>query len=188
MINNRDNIPDKLETARLILRRTEPGDGKLVSEAILETWEELYKYAPWAQKREDYTAEKVEENLRQQRSQYDARSAFFMATFDRFSGRFLGTVELYDVDWENSSMKTGYWFRKSAMGNGYASEAEIALIDFAVKGLGAKKIEAWRQSDNEASGRILLKAGFKEVSVERDVLDPKTGSVFNKCNYVLLVP
>ncbi len=59
------------------------------------------------------------------------------------------------VAWE-----LGYWIGKPYWGEGYASEAAQAVIDWARKDLGAEVFTAGHYADNPASGRVLQRLGF----------------------------
>ncbi len=54
----------------------------------------------------------------------------------------------------------GYWYRKEAWGQGYATEAGRALIDV-LRQRGARKLVAGFFSHNAASARVLTKLGFE---------------------------
>lgn len=54
----------------------------------------------------------------------------------------------------------GYWFKPSAWGQGYATEAGQALIE-ALRERGAKHLVAGYFSHNAASARVLSKLGFE---------------------------
>lgn len=59
-------------------------------------------------------------------------------------------------DWE-----LGYWLGEPYWNRGYASEAAVAVRDFAFEDLNLEKIVAGHYADNHASGRILGKLGFR---------------------------
>ena len=55
----------------------------------------------------------------------------------------------------------GYWLRREAWGNGYATEAGRAVLAAARDSLRYRRIEAGHFLDNPASGRVLEKLGFR---------------------------
>jgi [ribosomal protein S5]-alanine N-acetyltransferase len=61
-----------------------------------------------------------------------------------------------DDEWE-----LGYWLGEPYWNRGYASEAAIALRDYAFATLGLERVVAGHYADNHASGRILTKLGFR---------------------------
>jgi ribosomal-protein-alanine N-acetyltransferase len=64
-----------------------------------------------------------------------------------------------DEDWE-----LGYWLGEPYWNRGYASEAAVALRDYAFGALKLDRIVAGHYADNHASGRVLTKTGFRYTS------------------------
>ena len=60
----------------------------------------------------------------------------------------------------DGSVEIGYGLEPEYWGKGYATEAVIAAVDWALKQPGVKRIEAETESENAASQRVLEKAGF----------------------------
>lgn len=61
---------------------------------------------------------------------------------------------------EDGSVEIGYGLEPEYWGKGYATEAVIAAVDWAMKQPGVKRIEAETEPENTASQRVLEKAGF----------------------------
>jgi ribosomal-protein-alanine N-acetyltransferase len=61
-----------------------------------------------------------------------------------------------DDEWE-----LGYWLGEPYWNRGYASEAGLALRDYAFEVVGLSQIIAGHYADNHASGRVLTKLGFR---------------------------
>lgn len=64
----------------------------------------------------------------------------------------------------SSSAGLGYWIAPEHWGQGYATEAGHVLIDFAKASLGIQTIYSNYFVENPASGRVLEKLGFKDIS------------------------
>lgn len=64
---------------------------------------------------------------------------------------------------EPDSAEIGYWIGKPYWGNGYATEASRALIDFCFARHGYRKLTCCHFTDNPASGRVIAKLGFEPV-------------------------
>lgn len=60
----------------------------------------------------------------------------------------------------NGMVEIGYGIKKAHEGQGYMTEAVIAMTKWASTQPGVKKIEAETTPDNKASQRVLEKAGF----------------------------
>ncbi|MBR0551184.1 GNAT family N-acetyltransferase [Stakelama marina] len=57
----------------------------------------------------------------------------------------------------------GYWLTPAAWGNGYATEAGLAVIELA-RALGVPRLTAGHFVDNPASGKVLRKLGFQPIA------------------------
>ncbi|WP_228243197.1 GNAT family N-acetyltransferase [Porphyrobacter sp. GA68] len=60
----------------------------------------------------------------------------------------------------------GYWIAAEFQGRGYATEAVLGLMEVA-RTLGHRRLVAEHFSDNPASGRVLIKAGFQPTGEVR---------------------
>lgn len=59
----------------------------------------------------------------------------------------------------------GYWIGKNYWGNSFATEASIALLDYAENGFGLDEIYAETLKSNTASIKVLLKAGMQRFAM-----------------------
>jgi RimJ/RimL family protein N-acetyltransferase len=57
----------------------------------------------------------------------------------------------------------GYWLGKSWWGQGYTTEAAMALMTWAERDLQLSRFASGHFADNPASGRVLRKLGFEPV-------------------------
>ncbi len=64
----------------------------------------------------------------------------------------------------------GYWIGAAHARRGYVTEALSAVLEYAFQRLGLHRIEAACLPGNEASRRLLLKAGFQEEGYAREYL------------------
>jgi RimJ/RimL family protein N-acetyltransferase len=64
------------------------------------------------------------------------------------------------------SAELGYWLAFAFWGNGYATEAAGAVIDYAFEDLGYEMLHAGARVSNLASRRVLEKCGFEWTGVE----------------------
>lgn len=86
-----------------------------------------------------------------------------LAAHDRSSGAFIGWFALFDngvVD-ELRTAEIGYRLSRAAWGNGYATEGLSALIEAALDALGFDRVQAETMAANQASRRVLEKAGLR---------------------------
>jgi ribosomal-protein-alanine N-acetyltransferase len=64
----------------------------------------------------------------------------------------------------------GYWVAVPAWGRGYATEAAVALCDFAFGVLGVHRIQVRHLTRNPASGRVMQKLGMQREGILRDAV------------------
>ena len=75
------------------------------------------------------------------------------------SGRVIGDISVFDI--ENSRMgSVGYRFDPEVWGNGYATEALHAVVDFIFTYTELDRLHATADVRNTASNRVLAKCGF----------------------------
>ncbi len=78
----------------------------------------------------------------------------------------LGTVSLRRFQRDRRA-ELGYWLGADAWGDGIATEAADALVDFGFRELGLERIYALVLEGNTASCRVLEKLGMSNVGVRR---------------------
>lgn len=82
------------------------------------------------------------------------------AVIERASGAFLGWASLRAQDGHPGEATLGYRLRRSAWGQGFATEAARALIRKGFSELGVQRIVATTYQDNRASRRVMEKLGM----------------------------
>lgn len=86
------------------------------------------------------------------------------AAVERPSGDFIGWFSLRPADgYRRDEASLGYRLRKSAWGNGYATEGARALIRKGFAELGVRRVVATTYQDNHASRRVMEKVGMRLV-------------------------
>jgi RimJ/RimL family protein N-acetyltransferase len=155
------DIPDQLETERLLLRSPRPGDGAILHESILETLADLRRYPAsmsWAL--EERTVAKAEEFCRRSASNWILRADFSMLLFLRDGGEHAGNCGLHRFNWDTRVFEIGWWCRKRFQGQGLITEAAAALAEFAFRELGARRVWCCSDDENEKSWRVAERLGF----------------------------
>jgi ribosomal-protein-serine acetyltransferase len=165
-------LPRLLESERLFLRAVETAWTKLLQEALEESWPELRAALPWASSPDPQTWQDTQRRLREQAAIWDKGAevgeehSFHL--FEKESGRLVGAMGLRPVDPIVPSFEIGYWTRTSAAGRGYMSEAVRALAKSALDDLGARRVQILCATNNPASARVALKAGFVQEGILRN--------------------
>ncbi|MEF7563627.1 GNAT family protein [Bacillus infantis] len=180
------DVPLQLETDRLILRAPLPtGDGKIVNQAIRESFNELKPWLPFAQKLPD--VEETEINLRNAHINFLKRDSFRFLIFDKESKDFIGITSLEAIDWNIPKSEIGYWINTDFSGNGYMLEAVKKLADFGLNYIKLRRIEIRCEPTNFKSRAIAEKLGFVlEGTLRNDDLSADGSELRDTCIYSLI--
>lgn len=170
------DVPERIETERLILRCPQPGDGAAVNAAVCESLDALRPFMPWAQ-----AAPSLDESelvCRRAQARFRLREDLVLSMFERAAdgseGRYIGGSGLHRILWDVRRFEIGYWCRSSCTGQGFATEAVRSLNRFAFDQLGARRVEVRMDGNNERSRRVAERAGFTFEGVLRsDSLTPQ---------------
>ncbi|WP_310387489.1 GNAT family protein [Roseateles sp.] len=176
-------VPETLETERLLLAAPRPGIGPALAVAIAESLVQLSPWMPWAQQAPSF--EDSEAVARRMCADFIARRDLSYQIYDRAveGRRLLGGCGLHRLDWEVRRFEIGYWIRSSAQGEGYVSEAVLALTRMAFEQLRARRVEIRMDDVNLRSRAVAERCGFElEGILRRDSLTP-AGEPRNTCVY-----
>ncbi len=165
------DIPMPIQTRRLIMRHSLPGDGPVLAAAINESYEELREWMPWVQNRP--TDDEQEANVRRAHAQWILREDLRINLYDKKSAEFLGCSGFHRMKWDVPRLEIGYWVRKKYEGQGYITEAVAALTKFAFEALGAKRLEIRCDAENTRSKAIPERLGYQlEATLRNDMIKP----------------
>jgi RimJ/RimL family protein N-acetyltransferase len=168
-------VPERLDTERLILRCPRRGDGVVVNPAVVASHVELDPWLPWATTLP--TLEESEAQCRRQQARFILREDLVMLIFARDEaggeGELLGGTGLHRIDWALRRFEIGYWRKTGCEGRGIATEAVRAMSRMAFDALGARRVEIRMDNNNERSWKVAERAGFTLEAVLRfDALTP----------------
>jgi RimJ/RimL family protein N-acetyltransferase len=158
-------LPEVVESERLVLRCPRTEDLPAVLAAIRESFDDLHRWLPWAERMP--TPDEQHRHVRDSRRRFEAREDFAFYLFERAGGAFVGGSGLHRIDWSVPRFEIGYWVRTSRQGHGYAAEAARALAGVAFDRLGAERVEIRIDPHNERSRRVAEAAGFELEGVLR---------------------
>ena len=82
------------------------------------------------------------------------------------TGELIGAVSLLDIQ-AGHQAEIGYWFGKAHWGKGYGTEALQAVLRYAFTDLGLQRVHGRCLARNPASGRVMLKNGFRHEGLRR---------------------
>ena len=158
--------PEKIETARLLLRRPVPGDAAAVYTRYASD-EKVTRYIGWPRHRSISDSEKFLAWSDAAWERWPAGAYLIESREASQAPRLLGST---GFGFENVfEAATGYVLAQDAWGLGYATEALSAMVQLA-PGLGVQRLSALCHPDNVASRRVLTKCGFRKE--EGDCLHP----------------
>jgi RimJ/RimL family protein N-acetyltransferase len=178
------DMPDAIETERLILRSPMAGDGPAMNEAILDTWDSLHRWMPWA--RERPTVEETETIARQLHASFITRADLPMVMFLHDRKTVVGSTGLHRMDWSVPRFEIGYWIRRTHEAQGYVSEAVHALARFAFRMLEAERVEIHCSHRNERSQKVATRCGFTLEGRLRNHGREPTGELRDMMVYALV--
>jgi len=170
-----EEVPERLETERLILRVARGDDAATLNAAVCESLVQLSVYMPWAQTAPSLAQSNAD--CRRMQAKFLLREDLAMFMFERRAdgseGGFIGGTGLHRISWIVRRFELGYWCRTSQQGKGYVTEAARALTRFAFDQLRARRVEVRMDDGNERSWKVAQRAGFAFEGVLRsDSLNP----------------
>ena len=96
-------------------------------------------------------------------AQYDDPLCIHWIVYCKECGHTIGTVYIDDIDKENASGVISCILSREWWGKGLAAEITKAVVNFAFEKVGFAKVFAHHHENNTASGKALIKAGFRFV-------------------------
>jgi len=177
-------VPESFETPRLHLRPFSEADAPQLHEALVETITQLREnlwFLPWVA--EQQTLRSAEARCRKAQSDFQLRLDLPYLVFDRRTGRLVASAGLHRTDWALPKTEVGYWVRTGEVGKGYATEAVNVLTTWALRSLGAKRVDLVTDELNTASRAVALRCGFSLEGVLRNTAQDPEGRLRNTCVY-----
>ena len=89
---------------------------------------------------------------------------------------FLGPFSIHGIEEHNHIGEIGYWLNKDVRGHGYATIGCQMVTKFAFETLGFRRLAAIVDSDNEASKKVLLNAGYAHEGLMKSRVTGSDGS------------
>jgi RimJ/RimL family protein N-acetyltransferase len=156
------DVPEVIQTERLVVRVPRRGDGPAVNAAVCASHAELAPWLPWASV--PPTVDESEAHCRRQQARYILREDFGLLMFERSPGGgegvLLGGIGLHRMDWTLRCFEVGYWRRSGCGGRGVVTEGVRALTRMAFDVLGARRVEIRTDDNNVRSQKVAERAGF----------------------------
>ena len=119
-------------------------------------------------------------------AKFIARTDLPFFLFEKATGQLVGAAGLHRIEWKTPKVEVGYWVRTSRRGQGFVSEAVLALTDFAFSRLKAERVELVTDEDNRDSRRVAERCQFSLEGVLRQDRRAPDGTLRNTCIYARL--
>ena len=151
-----------LETERLILRKFEINDATLA----FNNWfsdPECNKYVSYDLHQNVLETKELIEKLI---SKYNENYYNWVIEL-KSTHEIIGNITANHVSKKNLNCEVGYSFGSKFWGHGYATEALKKVIDFFLNDCNLYLVEAYHSKSNEASERVMEKAGMKKEATLR---------------------
>ena len=178
------DIPRELRTERLLLRTWRGADAEELRPILLANQDHLKPWIPES----SYGAPPIPQlaaRLDEFAARFDEGIAFRYALREARTGRVLGGMRLFPRDdtrrvslGEADRVEIGYWLDKAVTGQGYVTEAVVAMLDVACRLPNVGSVEIRCHVDNAPSAGVPRRLGFEltgvqgEMQVWRKVLTP----------------
>jgi len=154
-MNNKMNNFPKIETERLFLDKLKLEDVPLITKyASNRKISKYYLNIPYPITEAD-TLRWISHSY----ESFEKDGNFIFGIYLKSTQEFIGSISLVIVAIHKKAI-LGYWVAVSFWNKGYATEATRAIIDFGFKNLRLNKICATHSIKNDASGKVMQKAGM----------------------------
>lgn len=144
-----------LETERLILRKLKISDDKDIFEYAKDP--EVSRYVTWEPHK---SIEDARAFINWNLERYNKGEIGEWAIELKETGRVIGSIGFVELDRINFCGTVGYALSRKYWGKGIMTEAVRRIICFAFEEMGLNRVEAVHIPENEASGRVMQKAGM----------------------------
>ena len=137
-------------------------------EAARESISEMFEWMPWCHP--DYSIEESRTWIESQPDKWEKGEEYNFAISYNTWGLYLGGCGLRVIDRNIAIAHFGYWVRTSQTKKGIATAATLLLTRFAFNELRLNRVETTVAVDNQASLRVMEKAGATKEGILRNKL------------------
>lgn len=154
-----------LETERLILRKFKCSD----IETMYHNWandDEVTKFLTWpTHENSQVTAVILESWI----AEYNEMDTYKWCIEFKETGEAIGSISIVSINQNVNSLEIGYCIGQKYWNHGLTSEAVRRVVDYLFSHIEANRIEAHVDPRNNSSAAVLVKAGFIETGLRRQV-------------------
>jgi RimJ/RimL family protein N-acetyltransferase len=146
-------MPEKIETERLVLRKPRLDDALVLFIAYMQD-PEVTCYMTW---RPHQQIQEAEDFIRSSMAAWENETRFPFVIILKEIDKPFGMIDLHI---RGCTVGFGYVIARSHQRKGYATEATLAIIDWAFQQPTIYRVNASTDIDNIASQRVMEKAGM----------------------------
>lgn len=155
------NVPTRLDTERLIVRKYEEGDGRGLylllqrndnREFLRESVDEAFSVK---------TEEEAEIRVHRYSAEWIARDRLVMGIGVKSEDKYVGQVWIEPKKWEVPSFEIGWFLDQGYQNRGIATEAVRRSLKFLFNDLNAHKVIAITRDTNPRSCKLAERLGFR---------------------------
>lgn len=169
-----------IETDRLILRKFQISD----AEQMYTNWatdENTNRYVSWPMHK---SVEETRTIVQNWIAEYEEISFNWVVELKE-THEIIGNIMVISISLKHSNCEIGYCYGSAYWGNGYATEALKAVIDYLLSECKFHVVEAKHLSLNPASGRVMEKAGMvKEATLKERRFHKASGQYCDLIIYI----
>jgi RimJ/RimL family protein N-acetyltransferase len=99
---------------------------------------------------------------------------------------FAGVVSLHTISLDNHRAEIGYWIHGPMRGKGIGAIAAKMITNYGFLTMGFRRIEAAVDSDNSASEKLLISAGYNKEGILRQRVTRSDGSQIDMVELAVL--
>ncbi len=146
-----------INTDRLLLRKLEVDD----AQDMYKNWatdSEVTKFLSW---KPHHDVKETKEVIKQWTLEYENDDNYNWAIVLRDIGEVIGGISLVRMDKKHYSCEVGYCMSRKYWDMGIMTEALKAVIHYVFSEVGFNRIIATHDTNNIASGKVMMKCGMK---------------------------
>jgi ribosomal-protein-alanine N-acetyltransferase len=156
------DLPDPMQTERLLIRPIEPSDHQQVFEGLSHP--EVIPY--YGVSFDSFAA--TQEQMDWYANLVQNETGIWWAVCDKSDGTFLGAGGYNDWDHNHRKAEVGFWLHPESWGQGFMAEAIQLLFRFGFETMGLHRIEGFVFSENTKCHAAVKKVGFIHEGTMRD--------------------
>ncbi|QHT71355.1 GNAT family N-acetyltransferase [Rhodocytophaga rosea] len=163
-------VPETLQNSRILLKRYQEGEGKLVYALIRDNKIRLQDHFPRTIS-QITDEQKAELYVRNKMAEWYGQKGYFFGIWEKSSQTYIGQISVKNIDWEIPRAEIGYYISKEYEGRGLMTEVVKLIIKFSFEQLKVRKLFLRTTPSNARSSKLAENCGFvKEGWLRKDFL------------------